>query len=322
MQDQRHVPVMLEETTEALQVRPDGRYLDATAGWGGHAEAVASKLGEGGLLLAMDRDPVAAEAVEQRLAVYGERVRVLNSRYGAMSEQVKACGLGPGSLSGIVMDLGMGSHQLDDPRRGFSFLQDGPLDMRYSPSAGLTAADLVNEMAEGDLAHVLWQYGEERASRRIARAIVRRRAERRFTHTADLARVVARAAGGRRRRRHPATKTFQALRLKVNSELEQLCEALPQTVDLLETGGRLAVISFHSLEDREVKNFLRKQEQPCICPPDLGTCVCGQKPLLKRMRKRATMPSAEEVSCNPRARSARLRVAARTENAGSAALSW
>ena len=310
-----HLPVMLEETLGALQVRPGGIYLDATAGWGGHAEAVASGLGDKGLLLALDRDPVAVEAVQKRLSNYAERVRVLRSEYGAMTERAREHGLGRGSLAGIYMDLGVGSHQLDEPRRGFSFLRDGPLDMRYETDRGPTAADLVNTLPEQELARLFWTLGEERGSRRAARAIVRRREDEPFARTGDLAEVVARALGGRKgKRRHPATKVFQALRLHVNAELDQLRAALPQAVDLLEPGGRLVVISFHSLEDREVKRFLRKQEDPCTCPPDLGLCVCGQKPLLKRKQKRAVMPSAEEVGSNPRARSARLRVAVRTEH--------
>jgi len=311
---------MLEETMVALRVRPDGRYLDATAGWGGHAEAIAEQLGAAGSLLALDRDPVAVEAVRKRLSVYGERVRVLRSSYGAMLEQARKVGLGRGSFSGILMDLGVGSHQLDEPGRGFSFLKDGPLDMRYHPGGGPTAADLVNELGESELIDLFRRLGEEPKARRIARAIVRRRAEQPFARTLDIAEVISRAAGGRRgRRTHPATRAFQALRIAVNEELDVLQKALPQAVELLEPDGRLAVISFHSLEDRIVKHFLRKQDRPCDCPPDLGTCVCGQKPLLKLKRKRATMPSAEEVGCNPRARSARLRVAVRTENAGIAA---
>ena len=306
----------------ALQVRPDGQYLDATAGWGGHAEAIVGRLGAEGSLLALDRDPVAVEAVRKRLSVYGERVRVLRSSYGAMLEQTRKVGLDRGSFSGILMDLGVGSHQLDEPGRGFSFLKDGPLEMRYHRGAGESAADLVNELGEDELVDLFRRLGEEPKARRIARAIVRRRAEQPFARTLDLAEVVSRAVGGRRGRRiHPATRVFQALRIAVNSELEELKKALPQAVDLLAPGGHLAVMSFHSLEDRIVKHFLRKQERPCDCPPDLGTCVCGQKPLLKLKQRRATMPSAEEVGCNPRARSARLRVAARTENAGIAALS-
>ena len=310
-----HLPVLLEETLAALQVRPGGIYLDATAGWGGHAEALASGLGEQGLLLALDRDPVAVEAVQKRLLRFAERVRVLRSEYGAMTEQAREHGLGRGSLAGILMDLGVGSHQLDEPRRGFSFLRDGPLDMRYETDRGQTAADLVNTLPEGELARLIRSLGEEPRARRVARAIVRRRETEPFARTGDLADVVQRALGGRRgKRRHPATKTFQALRMHVNSELEQLRSALPQAVDLLEPGGRLVVIAFHSLEDRQVKRFLQAQENPCTCPPDLGLCVCGQKPLLKRKQKRAVMPSAEEVGSNPRARSARLRVAVRTEH--------
>jgi len=307
---------MLSETVEALVVAGEGRYLDATAGWGGHAEAIARRLGDSGRLLALDRDPAAVEAVCRRLAEFGERVQVLRSSYSRMAEQARALGWHHGSLRGIVMDLGVGSHQLDDPDRGFAFSHDGELDMRYHREQGPTAADLVNDLDERELADTLWRYGEERGARRVARAIVRRRRTTPFRRTSDLADVVSAALGGRRgRRTHPATRTFQALRIRVNGELDELRRALPQAVQLLAPGGRLAVLSFHSLEDRVVKNFLREQENPCTCPPDLGACVCRRMPTLKRMRKRAFKPSAEEVNLNPRARSALLRVAVRTEPA-------
>jgi len=225
----------------------------------------------------------------------------------------------------VFLDLGVGSHQLDDPDRGFSFRTDGDLDMRYHRGSGVTASEIVNESEEGELADLLWRLGEERASRRVARAIVRRRGERPFERTVDLAEVVASAVAGRRarktrssrrsagRRIHPATRTFQALRIAVNGELDELAGALPRCVRLLAPGGRLVVISFHSLEDRTVKRFMRDQANPCLCPPDLGTCACGRKPMLMLERKRAVMPSAEEVESNPRARSARMRVAVRTD---------
>jgi 16S rRNA (cytosine1402-N4)-methyltransferase len=312
----RHQPVMRSETVEALAVIGDGRYLDATAGWGGHAEAIAQRLDDEGHLLALDRDAMAVEAVRRRLAAFGERVQVLRSSYGKMTQQAATLGWQSGSVSGIVMDLGVGSHQLDDAERGFAFSRDGELDMRYHRDRGPTAADLVADLDENELADTLFRYGEERQARRVARAIVRRRAEAPLRRTTDLAEVVSRALGGRRgRRTHPATRTFQALRIRVNGELDELKAALPQAVELLAPGGRLAVLSFHSLEDRVVKNFLREQEDPCTCPPDLGACVCQQKPTLKRMRKRAFKPSAEEVDLNPRARSALLRVAVRTEPA-------
>jgi 16S rRNA (cytosine1402-N4)-methyltransferase len=308
-----HVPVLATEAIDALQVRPDGCYLDGTVGRGGHAEAIAARLGRSGFLLGLDRDPAAAEAAAARLARFGERVRVVRSSYIAMRDQAARTGRGDASWDGVLLDLGIGSHQLDDPDRGFSFRHDGALDMRYHRGGGVTAADLVNDLEESELADLLFRLGEERASRRIARAVVRRRGQARFERTGDLAGVVASAAGGRKRRIHPATQTFQALRIAVNDELGQLERALPDSLRLLAVGGRLAVISFHSLEDRTVKRFMRNMANPCLCPPDLGICSCGRKPMLELERKRAVMPSAGEVERNPRSRSARLRVAVRTD---------
>ena len=308
-----HVPVLAAEAIDALQVQPDGWYLDGTVGRGGHAEAIAKRLGRDGFLLGLDRDPAAAEAAAARLERFGDRACVVRSSYSEMREQATRNGRGDAAWQGVLLDLGIGSHQLDDPDRGFSFRHDGELDMRYHRGAGVTAAELVNGLAESDLADLLFRLGEERASRRIARAIVRRREQTPFERTRDLAAVVASAAGGRRRRIHPATRTFQALRIAVNDELGQLERALPDCVRLLAPGGRLAVISFHSLEDRTVKRFMRDLANPCLCPPDLGTCCCGRKPMLELERKRAVMPSAGEVERNPRARSARMRVAVRTD---------
>jgi len=320
-----HQPVLVAEAVDALQVQPDGWYLDGTVGRAGHAVRIAERLGEGGFLLGLDRDPAAAEAAAARLTRFGERVGVARSSYSKMLEQAQQAGRGEARWQGVFLDLGVGSHQLDDPDRGFSFRTDGDLDMRYHRGSGVTASEIVNESEEGELADLLWRLGEERASRRVARAIVRRRGERPFERTVDLAEVVASAVAGRRarktrssrrsagRRIHPATRTFQALRIAVNGELDELAGALPRCVRLLAPGGRLVVISFHSLEDRTVKRFMRDQANPCLCPPDLGTCACGRKPMLMLERKRAVMPSAEEVESNPRARSARMRVAVRTD---------
>lgn len=314
MTDIRHQPVLLDEALAALRVHQDGRYLDATAGHGGHSEAIARQLTNGGFLLALDRDQEAVEVARERLAVFGSRVRVEMSSFGRMTEQARACGI-DGSFNGILMDLGVGSHQLDDPGRGFSIQHDGPLDMRYRRASGRpTAADLVNELSERELADLFFKLGDERRSRRIARAIVRRRLECPFTRTADLATVIEKAVGGRRgKRTHPATKAFQALRIETNDELGEVRKALPQAVSLLAPGGRLAILSFHSKEHRLVKLFMREQSDPCVCPPDLGTCVCERKPTLTLMQKKAVRPSAEEVNRNPRSRSAQLRVAIRTD---------
>lgn len=315
MAELRHLPVLLEEAIDALQIVHDGRYLDGTAGWGGHAAAIAQRLSTEGFLLALDQDERAVLAVREHLAAFGPRVRVMRSRFGQMEAQAQYCGYGAGSFSGVLMDLGIGSHQLDDAERGFSFLHDGPLDMRFDRSSDVSAADLVNAGTETELAELLRSQGGEHRGRRIARAIVRRREETPFTRTTDLAEVVSRAAGGRRgKKTHPATKTFQALRMAVNDELGELRAALPQAVSLLAPGGRLVIISFHSVEDATVKYFMREAERPCVCPPDLGTCVCERKPTLKLERRKVIKPSAEEVERNPRARSARLRVAVRTRN--------
>ncbi len=319
-----HLPVLAAEAIEALQVRPDGHYLDGTVGHAGHAVRIAERLGRSGFLLGLDRDPAAAEVAAARLERFGERARVARSAFGTMREQANQSGYGDASWDGVLLDLGLGSHQLDDPDRGFSFRLDGDLDMRFHRDRGVTAAQLVNELDEVALADLLFRLGEERASRRIARAIVRRRQERPFERTADLAQTIASAAKGRGpssrrsagrghgRRIHPATRSFQALRIAVNDELDQLERALPQCVRLLAPGGKLVVISFHSLEDRAVKRFMREQANPCLCPPDLGTCCCGRKPMLELKRKRVVVPSAEEVEVNPRSRSARMRVAVRT----------
>lgn len=319
-----HQPVLVAEAVDALRVQPTGGYLDATVGRGGHAERLAELLGEEGFLLGLDRDPAAAEAAAARLERFGDRARVVRSSYSKMWEQAQTTGRGEARWQGVLLDLGVGSHQLDDPERGFSFRADGELDMRYHRARGVTAAQLVNEAGETELSDLFWRLGEERAARRVARAIVRRRGAQPFHRTQDLAQVIASAVGGFRRgkarshrrsggrRIHPATKAFQALRIAVNGELDELSSALPQCVRLLAPGGRLVVISFHSLEDRTVKRFMRDQANPCLCPPDLGTCVCGRKPMLMLEQKRAVMPSAEEVESNPRARSARMRVAVRT----------
>ncbi len=315
MTEPRHQPVLLTETLDALQVRQDGRYLDATAGHGGHAEAIARRLGPGGFLLALDRDEEAVRFVRERLAAMGDRVRVCRSSFGRMTEQAQKAGLGSRSIDGILIDLGVGSHQLDDPERGFSFAADGPLDMRYDRTAGPTAAELVNTLDERELAALIRDLGEERYARRIARAIVARRRSAPFRRTEELAAVVSRACGGRRGARiHPATRTFQALRIATNGELDEVRQALPQALGLLRPGGRLAVITFQSIETRMWRQFVREQANPCVCPPDLGICACGRKPTLKLWRKKAIVPSADEVSRNPRARSAQLRVAVRLDD--------
>lgn len=294
----QHTPVLLAEVIAGLAPRPGGRYLDATVGGGGHALAVLQAAQPGGVLLGIDADPAALAATAERLAEAGLGQQAV-LRHGSFADLAAlAAEAGFAAVDGILFDLGVSSYQLDTPERGFSFAADGPLDMRLDPTQGPTAADLVNRLSERELAGIIFQYGEEHAARRIARAIVERRRSQPFQSTADLAAVVARAVGSRHGRIHPATRTFQALRIAVNHELDRLAAALPQAVALLVLGGKLAVISFHSLEDRIVKQFLRAE-------------AAGEAPRLAIITKKPVVASDAEVAANPRARSAKLRVAVR-----------
>jgi 16S rRNA (cytosine1402-N4)-methyltransferase len=300
-----HVPVLYDQVLAWLQPRPGGWYVDATLGAGGHARGILLASHPDGRLLGLDADPDALLHASKVLEPFGDRVtlRVANFRQlGAV-----AGALDIREVDGILMDLGLSSRQLDEAERGFSFAQDGPLDMRMDRSRRESAADLVNTLSEAELSDILWQYGEERHSRRIARAIV---AARPLVTTGQLADLVARTVG-RREKIHPATRTFQALRIAVNEELEALSEALPEARDLLRPGGRLAVIAFHSLEDRLVKAFYRQEARACICPPELPVCVCQHQATLRVLTSKPVRPSADETARNPRSRSARLRVAER-----------
>jgi len=301
-----HTPVLYQPVLTALKLSPDGRYIDGTVGAGGHAEGILEGSAPNGCLLGLDRDPQALEVVARRLSRFGERVALRQSSYADMA--VQAAALGWPEIDGILLDLGLSSLQLEDPARGFSFRQEGPLDMRFDPCQALTAHDLVNEWDQRALADVIFRYGEEPKARAIARAIV---AARPIQTTLELAEVIEAAVGGRRGKIHPATRTFQALRIAVNQELEQLERGLSAAVGLLKPGGRLVVISFHSLEDRLVKTFFRRESQDCICPPDLPVCRCAHVATLRVVTRKPIRPSDEEVRANPRARSARLRVAER-----------
>lgn len=303
--DAVHIPVLLQATLSFLQVRPGGTYIDATVGGGGHAEAVLSACAPDGRLLGLDLDPNALAVAGQRLAPFGERATL---RRGSFA-QLAALAADFAPADGILFDLGLSSLQLADPSRGFSFSHPGPLDMRFDPDAGgPTAADLVNGLSVEELTQILYRYGEERQAKRIAEAIA---AARPLETTEQLAEVVAAAVGRRRGRIHPATRTFQALRIAVNDELSVLQVALPQAVDLLKPGGRLVVISFHSLEDRIVKRFLRQESKDCICPPEVPVCICEHRARLRVLTRKPLRPGPEEVARNPRARSARLRAAER-----------
>ncbi len=302
-----HLPVMLREVLAALNVRPGGRYVDATVGGGGHAFAIMEAAAPGGTLLGIDRDADALEAARRRLAPFGDDVRLVQ---GSFADIASICGeFAYAPVHGIVLDLGLSTLQLEEGERGFSFQQEGPLDMRFDRAQDVTAAEIVNEYSEQELADVIWRYGEEQQSRRIARRIVERRPLR---TTTELAKVVEEAVGGRvRRQSHPATRTFQALRIAVNQELLSLDTVLPQAYGLLGDLGRLAVLSYHSLEDRLVKEFIRRESRDCICPPRQPVCTCGHKAGLRAISHGAVRPSPDEVATNPRSRSARLRVAER-----------
>jgi 16S rRNA (cytosine1402-N4)-methyltransferase len=303
-----HTPVLLDEVLAGLAVKATGRYCDATFGRGGHAEAILQQLGSAGRLCAIDRDPEAIAAGRERFAAE-PRLTLVRGSFGRLEERVRAAGW-EGGLQGVLLDLGVSSPQLDEARRGFSFMQDGPLDMRMDNESGLSAAQWLARAGEREIADVLFKLGEEKFSRRIARAIVAARAETPVTTTRQLAGIVAGAVPTREPGKHPATRTFQAIRIHVNRELEEAEAALPQAVNLLAPGGRLCVISFHSLEDRLVKRFMRREAQGDPIYAELPNVPPHARPRLKLVGG-AVMPSDEEITRNPRARSAVLRVAER-----------
>ncbi|HMA34976.1 MAG TPA: 16S rRNA (cytosine(1402)-N(4))-methyltransferase RsmH [Chloroflexia bacterium] len=309
-----HEPVLYQETLTALAVIPGGSYIDGTVGAGGHAAGILERAAPGGRLLGLDQDPQALDLARAQLAPFGAQAVLVHANFAALGEVAPARGFL--ANAGLLLDLGVSSMQIDSPVRGFSFLADAPLDMRMDPTAGPpTAADLVNHLPEGELADLLYRYGEEPASRRIARRIAAERQQAPIGTTSRLATIVLAAVGGRpagpRGRIHPATRTFQALRIAVNHELDVLPPALDAALALLRPGGRLAVIAFHSLEDRIVKQFIQQEVKGCICPPELPVCQCGRVPRLRAISKGAIQASAAEINRNPRARSARLRVAER-----------
>ncbi len=301
----QHRTVLLSEAVMWLAPFPGGRYLDATVGAGGHATAILEAAAPDGVVLGFDRDPYALQYAAARLSRFGARVTLLHTGYDRLTDMAQQADFLP--VDGVLFDLGFSSLQVDDSQRGFAFRLNGPLDMRYDPdSDDPSAAELLNTLDEAELTALLRLYGEEPHSRRIAHAIV---AARPLHTTRQLAEVVAQASGGRYGGIHPATRTFQALRIAVNRELERLEATLPQAVAALRPGGRLVVITFHSLEDRIVKHFLREQARDCICPPRAPICVCEHQPALRLLFTKAIAPSATEIAENPRSRSARLRAA-------------
>jgi 16S rRNA (cytosine1402-N4)-methyltransferase len=318
----QHVPVLLDEVLQFLQPQPDGLYIDGTVGGGGHTAAILERCVPHGKVLGIDTDEQALQRVNQRLAeeVKQGRLLLVQANFAEMASVASKVGFGP--VQGVLLDLGFSSDQMDDPQRGFSFSADGPLDMRLNPALPTTAADLVNTASEEELANIFWRYGEENRSRAIARRIVRIRATEPIMRTVQLAGIVAAGVQYKPGSIHPATRVFQALRIAVNAELEQLEAVLPQIVDILavsmqtmsgqngrSNAGRMVIISFHSLEDRIVKEFMRREATDCLCPPRTPVCVCGHKARLRILTPKPVTPTAQEIGRNVRSRSAKLRAA-------------
>jgi len=301
-----HIPVLLREAVEALRVEPGKRYIDCTIGTGGHAQAIMERISPAGQLLGIDADPEAINIASMKLSAYSNSLLLINDNFTNLEAICQANGFL--AADGILFDLGISSLQIDTPARGFSFQKDAQLDMRFSPSQVLTATDLINILPEDKLAQLLYEYGEEHHSRQIARRIVQNRP---VISTLHLARIVEQAVGSQRRKIHPATKTFLALRLVVNHELENLETALNQAVMCLKRRGRLVVISYHSLEDRVVKQFMKRESTGCLCSPHTPVCNCGHLPTLQLISKKVITPSPVELEHNPRSRSAKLRIAER-----------
>lgn len=306
-----HQSVLPAEVLQYLAPRPGGVYVDGTLGGGGHSELILEAIGPDGVLYGIDRDPAALAAASERLSRFGDRFQSLQGSFGDLVKLLATKGVR--EIDGLLLDLGVSSPQLDRPERGFSFRADGPLDMRMDPTQGETAADLVNSLSERELEQAIKEYGEERWARKIAQRIVTDRQEQPFTTTLQLATLVERTIPRRFQedRIHPATRTFQGLRILVNGELEQVEQGLQAAIGLLKPGGRLVVISFHSLEDRIVKQRLRDAASGCRCPRQLPQCVCGQVPLVRVLTSRPVVAGAVELTDNPRSRSAKLRAAER-----------
>jgi 16S rRNA (cytosine1402-N4)-methyltransferase len=306
-----HEPVLLHEVVKALSIISEGIYVDCTVGTGGHSEAIARKLGTNGRLVCLDRDPDAVRISKERLDFLGGRLMIAQSNFADLSGLLHGWGIE--RVHGVLLDLGMSSYQLERAGRGFSFLRDEPLDMRMDPGLSKTAFDLVNTSAFEELESYLRMYGQEKRARVIARKIVKSREENPIRTSRELAELVKSISPFPRRGayKHPATRTFQALRIAVNQELELLKTILERLPPLMLEGGRVVVISYHSLEDRIVKRHMEKWEHPCTCPPDFPHCVCGKKALFRRVQKKPVRPGFGEVARNPRARSAIMRVAER-----------
>ena len=303
-----HIPVLLDECISGLALKPEGIYVDGTLGRGGHSAQIAKRL-ETGLLIGIDRDRTAIEEAEKRLSDFEDRVKLVQGNFRDIDGILDSMDIQ--TVDGMLFDLGVSSPQLDDSERGFSYTRDAPIDMRMDAESPLTASDIVNTWAEEELRRILFEYGEERYSRRIASAIVRVRGEKRINTTLELAEIIRSAmpAAALREKQHPAKRSFQGIRIAVNDELGSLAEMLDKATDRLKTGGRICVISFHSLEDRIVKNAFASKEKGCTCPRDFPVCVCGFVPTLKVISRKPVTPESGELEVNPRARSAKLRIA-------------
>lgn len=304
----KHKSVLLEETIEGLRVKPDGIYVDGTLGGAGHAREVCQRLSAKGRFIGIDQDQDAIVAASERLAAYGDRVTIIRSNYCYMANELK--NLGIHQVDGILLDLGVSSYQLDNEERGFTYRADAPLDMRMDQRQSRTAADIINGYEEKELYRIIRDYGEDKFAKNIAKHIVAARQQKPVETTGELTEIIRRAipmkiqaAGG-----HPAKRTFQAVRIELNRELYVLRESLDGMIDMLGDGGRICVITFHSLEDRIVKTIFRKNENPCTCPPDFPVCVCGKKSKGRVITRKPILPGEEELSENSRSKSAKLRI--------------
>ena len=303
-----HVSVLLHETVDGLNVKPDGIYVDGTLGGGGHAYEVCRRLGEKGSIIGIDQDEAAIEAASVRLKDFGEKVTIIRSNYCDMKSKLHELGID--KVDGIVLDLGVSSYQLDTAERGFSYREDAPLDMRMDRRQKMTARDIVNDYTEADLYRVIRDYGEDKFAKNIAKHIVQARAVKPVETTAELSEIIRASIPMKFQKKsgHPAKRTFQAIRIELNRELDVLRDSLDDMIDLLNPGGRLCIITFHSLEDRIVKSAFRKNENPCTCPPDFPVCVCGKKSKGSIITKKPILPSEEELEYNSRSKSAKLRI--------------
>ncbi len=303
-----HVSVLLEETIDSLNIKPDGIYVDGTLGGGGHSLEICKRLGDGGRLIGIDQDMDAIRAATERLKNYSDKVTIVHSNYQNIDSVLRD--LSVGGVDGIVLDLGVSSYQLDNADRGFTYRENTPLDMRMDQSQPMTAKDIVNEYSEQELFRVIRDYGEDSFAKNIAKHIVKARQDKPIETTGELNDIIRAAIPARVRQGggHPSKKTFQAIRIELNRELDVLEQSLDKMIGLLNPGGRLSIITFHSLEDRIVKNIFRKNMNPCICPPEFPVCTCGRVPTGKVITRKPIVPDAEEISNNKRAKSSKLRV--------------